>query len=152
MYSITKEFHFEYAHKLNMDYESDCRNLHGHSARIIMTIWSDTLNKNGMIIDFMHFKKFRKFLDDNFDHAIILNPKDSMIDNIKKQKLKHYILSKSIDPTSEVMAKIVWEEFAKLLKENNAVWDKMEITFYETAKNCASYKEYNKRQKVEFML
>ena len=144
LYSITKEFSFEYSHKLNMDYESACKNLHGHSARIIVQIWSRELNKNHMIIDFTHLNKFKTFLDDTFDHSVILNGKDSFVEIVKTTGMKHFILMNNIDPTSEVMARIIWDKFAYILNDMAVNWDSMEVTFYETAKNCASYKSHYK--------
>ena len=141
MYSICKEFSFEYSHKLNMDYKSDCKNLHGHSARILIHIWSKELNDNGMILDFVHFRDFKQILDDNFDHAVILNGNDSFIEYASNNNLKHFILEKGLDPTSEVMSKVIWTLCKQFLNKLNIPWDKMEVQFYETAKNYASYQD-----------
>ena len=140
MYSITKEFSFEYSHKLNMNYDSACKNLHGHSAKVIVQIWSERLNDNHMIVDFTHLNSFKTYLDDTFDHSVILNGKDSLVEVVKFGNLKNFILENNIDPTSEIMARIIWDKFAYILNDMTVNWDEMEITFYETAKNCASYK------------
>lgn len=141
IYSITKTFSFEYSHKLNMDYDSACKNLHGHSAKIIVQIWSKELNKSGMIVDFMHLSDFKKYLDENLDHSVILNGRDDFAGFISGSKMKHFILENGIDPTSEIMSRILWDKFAYILNDLTVNWDSMEVTFYETANNCASYKD-----------
>ena len=51
--SIRTEFYFEAAHQLNLSYESKCENLHGPSYKCAITITSDKLNQDGMIVDFV---------------------------------------------------------------------------------------------------
>ena len=60
--SIRTEFYFEAAHQLNLSYESKCENLHGHSYKCAITITSKSgnLNQDGMIVDFVEFKKIIK--------------------------------------------------------------------------------------------
>lgn len=140
MYSITKEFAFEYSHRLNMNYESACKNLHGHSARIIVQIWAPRLDENGMLIDFVKLREIQKMLDTLFDHSIILNGKDELVPVILEKGFKNFILYNNIDPTSEVMSRIIWDKVAHILNDFAVDWHEMEITFYETAKNCASYR------------
>ena len=75
---ITKEFKFEMAHALK-GYDGLCRNIHGHSYELLVTITgvpvSDTSSaKLGMVIDFGDLKKIvRKSIIDEFDHALVLN-------------------------------------------------------------------------------
>lgn len=55
------------AHKLELPYESGCRNLHGHNWVVSIHIKSKTLASHGMILDFKHIKDELK----KFDHAYI---------------------------------------------------------------------------------
>lgn len=145
MYCISKEFHFEYAHKLTMDYTSACKNLHGHSAKVILKLWSEHLDKYHMIVDFVNLRKVQDYIDTHFDHALILNGKDvEWVKFAKEQQTKVFILENGIDPTSEVMARILWDKIAKMLVDSAVLyWDSLEVIFYETAKNYASYKAQN---------
>ena len=57
---VTREFTFEMAHVLQ-NYDGPCRNVHGHSYRLFVTLSgipvNDTENpKNGMVIDFTELK------------------------------------------------------------------------------------------------
>ena len=70
MYTVKKRMEIAGAHRLNLNYESKCANLHGHNW--IVTVWckSQTLDANGMVIDFTHIKREvqakldHKFLND----------------------------------------------------------------------------------------
>ena len=68
MYEVRKRIEISAAHRLILDYESKCTNLHGHNWIIVVFLRSETLNKNGMIMDFTEIK--RK-IQDKFDHKVI---------------------------------------------------------------------------------
>ena len=58
---ITKQFSFEMAHALR-NYDGLCRNIHGHSYKMDITLAGRPLNddnspKNGMVMDFGDLKK-----------------------------------------------------------------------------------------------
>jgi 6-pyruvoyltetrahydropterin/6-carboxytetrahydropterin synthase len=78
MIRITKEFKFEMAHAL-FGYDGLCKNIHGHSYRLWVTIKGSILketnhNKDGMVLDFSILKKIVKpDLIDKYDHSLVLN-------------------------------------------------------------------------------
>ena len=65
MYYIKKRLEVSASHKLKLSYESKCQNLHGHNWIIYVYCKSETLNKDGMVIDFMHIKRD---IQDKLDH------------------------------------------------------------------------------------
>ncbi len=73
MYYISKRFEISGAHRLNLDYESKCQNLHGHNWIITVYCKSKELNSNGMVYDFGHIKTEitekldHKYLNEVFD-------------------------------------------------------------------------------------
>jgi 6-pyruvoyltetrahydropterin/6-carboxytetrahydropterin synthase len=75
---LTKEFKFEMAHALK-GYDGLCRNIHGHSYELLVTITGIPISdvpstQLGMIMDFGDLKKIvRKTIIDEFDHALVLN-------------------------------------------------------------------------------
>ena len=77
---VTKEFTFEMAHAL-WNYDGPCRNVHGHSYRLFVTLSGvpagDPENpKNGMVIDFTDLKGIvKKEIVSIFDHAIVVSRK-----------------------------------------------------------------------------
>ena len=78
MIRITKEFKFEMAHAL-YGYDGLCKNIHGHSYRMWVTIKGNVLEKNnhtknGMVIDFGELKKIiNDCIVDKYDHSFVLN-------------------------------------------------------------------------------
>lgn len=57
MYKIKKRLEISAAHKLSLDYESKCQNLHGHNWVIEIYMKSQTLDQNGMVYDFSLINK-----------------------------------------------------------------------------------------------
>ena len=74
---LTKEFSFEAAHALG-GYDGPCREIHGHSYRLFVTVKGepsiDPENpKQGMVMDFGVLKKIvSEEIISHFDHALVL--------------------------------------------------------------------------------
>ena len=56
MYRISKRMEIAGAHRLQLDYESKCQNLHGHNWVVTVFCQSEELDQNGMVYDFKHLK------------------------------------------------------------------------------------------------
>jgi 6-pyruvoyltetrahydropterin/6-carboxytetrahydropterin synthase len=75
---VTKEFRFEAAHALQ-GYDGPCRNVHGHSYELSVTVIGSPISdrksaKLGMVMDFGDLKKIiKKQIVDPFEHALLLN-------------------------------------------------------------------------------
>ena len=78
MIRITKEFKFEMAHALH-GYDGLCKNIHGHSYKLWVTIKGEVLNerthkKDGMVMDFDILKELVKpTIINKYDHSLVLN-------------------------------------------------------------------------------
>ena len=78
MIRITKEFKFEMAHALH-GYDGLCKNIHGHSYKLWVTVKGEVRNENGhvkdgMVIDFAKLKEIVKpEIIDKYDHSLVLN-------------------------------------------------------------------------------
>lgn len=68
MFTVVKEIEISAAHKLRLNYESKCRDLHGHNWKIRVYLRSESLDENGMVMDFTHIK--RKIVD-ALDHKYL---------------------------------------------------------------------------------
>ncbi|MBT3174295.1 MAG: 6-carboxytetrahydropterin synthase [Lentimicrobiaceae bacterium] len=105
---ITKEFKFEMAHALK-GYDGPCKNIHGHSYELSVTISGKPINdennpKLGMVMDFGELKKIvRREVVDLFDHALVLN--SSMNTDLLKSLSKNFekVILTDYQPTSEMM-------------------------------------------------
>jgi len=114
---ITKEFSFEAAHALK-GYDGPCRNIHGHSYQLSVTVTgvpvtSQESPKRGMIMDFSELKKIMKSeVIDRMDHALIL-PSDLDIGELKKMgETFSKVIVVDYQPTSENLL----VEFANRIK------------------------------------
>ena len=65
MYYLKKTMEISAAHKLKLDYDSKCQNLHGHNWKVTIFCKSEKLNNNGMVIDFHDIKEI---IEDEIDH------------------------------------------------------------------------------------
>ena len=83
MFIVKKRMEIAGAHRLNLNYESKCANLHGHNW--IVTVWckSQTLDANGMVMDFTHIKRQ---VQDKLDHKCLNDvvPFNPTAENIAK--------------------------------------------------------------------
>jgi len=83
IWKIKKTITVSGAHRLELPYDSPCKNLHGHNWKITVSCRSEILNDAGMIIDFTHIKKIANEL---LDHQEINLPggKNPTAENICK--------------------------------------------------------------------
>ncbi len=120
---ITKEFKFEMAHALP-GYDGLCKNIHGHSYELLVTVAGHPLEKQdhpklGMVMDFGDLKKIvRKEIVEPFDHALVLRSDVSktLVAELKKNYEKIILLN--YQPTSEMMLIDFAERLKAKLPEN----------------------------------
>jgi 6-pyruvoyltetrahydropterin/6-carboxytetrahydropterin synthase len=118
MYELSVEQTFDAAHALR-GYDGPCENLHGHTWRVQVMLSSAKLDKIGIVKDFREVKEALKSAIKDFDHA---NLNDLAI--FKKQ-----------NPTSENLARIIFERLKKKIKGVS------KVTVWESATSAASYTE-----------
>ncbi|MBV7269024.1 6-pyruvoyl trahydropterin synthase family protein [Winogradskyella luteola] len=116
---ITKQFSFETGHAL-YGYDGKCKNVHGHSYRLDVTVIgvpiSDNTNvKFGMVIDFGDLKKIvKEEIVNVFDHATVFNKNTPHVELAKElQNRGHNVLLVDYQPTSEMMV----IDFAEKIKQ-----------------------------------
>lgn len=105
---LTKIFHFDMAHVLK-DYDGPCRNIHGHSYELRVTVEGvpvmDATNpKNGMAMDFGLLKRIvNEQIVDKLDHAFVIP--DSLPEDFKQIVCRDFekVVVVSYQPTSEMM-------------------------------------------------
>lgn len=106
---LTKEFSFEAAHALD-GYDGPCREIHGHSYRLFVTVKGDPScddadPKCGMVMDFGILKKLvNEQIVDRFDHALVLRASESGLELRKMLSERfHNIVTVDYQPTCENM-------------------------------------------------
>ena len=79
MFYLVKKIEISAAHRLSLNYESKCSNTHGHNWDITVHLKSQTLDENGMIMDFVVLKKKLKEMIDEMDHAVLLPARSEIV-------------------------------------------------------------------------
>ncbi|MDR1485355.1 MAG: 6-carboxytetrahydropterin synthase [Planctomycetaceae bacterium] len=131
MFTVTRDFSFCYGHRL-LDYDGKCSRLHGHNARVQIKLCGLELGDGGMLWDFNGIKgTIGMWLDDNFDHRVILCKDDPLAELLLRINEPVYLLPDN--PTAENLAKIIFRQCEKL---NLPV---VSVKFWETEKCCAEF-------------
>lgn len=91
-YLLTVKGHFDAAHHL-YGYPGECRELHGHTWDVEVTVEGDQLDEIGIVYDFKALKSDLSAVIDDYDHVLIngVTPFDE------------------ISPTAENLARVICE-------------------------------------------
>lgn len=121
---ITKRFSFEAGHAL-YGYDGKCKNLHGHSYKLSVTVIGNPITdktnpKFGMVIDFTDLKRIvTEEIVDKFDHATIFNKNTPHVKLAKTLKDEgHNVLLVDYQPTTECMVTDFARKITKRLPIN----------------------------------
>lgn len=121
---ITKQFNFETGHAL-YGYDGKCRNVHGHSYKLSVTVIGKPITDNnhvklGMVIDFTDLKKIvKEEIVDQFDHATVFNKNTPHVELAKELTDRgHNVILADYQPTSENMVIDFSKKIAARLPEN----------------------------------
>lgn len=88
---VSKDFHWEMGHRLPF-HTGGCRNIHGHSYRMQVTI-EGYLDDNGMVIDYFDLKEIVEPLVARIDHAFLCDENDAaMLAFFAANPLKHVVV------------------------------------------------------------
>jgi 6-pyruvoyltetrahydropterin/6-carboxytetrahydropterin synthase len=95
MYELTVKDHFDAAHALH-GYPGECRELHGHTWDVEVTVSGEHLDEVGIVYDFKRLKEDLAAVLEPFDHAYLneVTPFDSL------------------NPTAENLARVIFEQLA----------------------------------------
>ena len=139
---LTKEFSFEAAHALD-GYDGPCREIHGHSYRLFVTVKGcpaedDTNPKCGMVMDFGVLKGIvNEEVVSRFDHALVLRetPENhAALEAMRGTYTK--IIVTPYQPTCENMV----EDFARAIAaELPAGVELFSVKLHETATSFAEW-------------
>ena len=132
MFRVTKLIDFCYGHRL-LNYEGQCRHLHGHNGRVEVDLESEILDARGMVVDFSDIKRLIKtWIDDNLDHRMLLHKNDPLIPQLQKMNEPFYALDDN--PTAENIAKLI---FRYIRSQGLPV---VEVRLWETPGSHATYR------------
>lgn len=113
-YRIAKTFEIESGHLLSKHPEK-CRFPHGHSRRVEVVLAADQLDANDMVCDFKAVKHALADFLARYDHALAINTADPQFAYFTQTYGERIVPFRDTDPTSEVMAKVIFDELARRL-------------------------------------
>lgn len=115
-YRICKTFEIESGHMLSKHPEK-CAFPHGHTRKVEFVIEADELDDNDMVCDFKIIKLIMCNFLESLDHSMCINTDDRRYGALKDFYGDRVIGFKSTDPTTEVMAKTIFDYFKQKLAE-----------------------------------
>jgi 6-pyruvoyltetrahydropterin/6-carboxytetrahydropterin synthase len=132
MFQVTREIDFCYGHRL-LDYDGKCKNLHGHNAKVLITLEAKSLDGLGMVLDFADIKRVvQKWIDDHLDHRMILRRDDPVVETLLQMGEPLMLVDQN--PTAENIAKLIAEYG---LEQGFPV---VEVRLWETPRCSATYR------------
>lgn len=138
---VTKQFGFEMSHAL-LNYDGLCRNIHGHSYKLQVTVAGEPVSqpgdpKDGMVIDFSVLKKLiKEKLVDSLDHSLMINNQsahEKLIDLGELYERHHMV---NFQPTTENLVIYLAEKLKALLPEHLELFS---VRLYETGNSFAEW-------------
>lgn len=98
VYELTVKSHFDAAHHL-YGYPGECRNLHGHTWDVEVSVVSESLDEIGIVYDFKSLKQDLNRVLEAYDHRLIneVAPFDS------------------VSPTAENLARVICESLQSVV-------------------------------------
>ena len=116
MYEIKVKSSFSAAHNLKK-YRGKCELLHGHNWQVETVFSYNALDKSGLAIDFRKAKRLLRNVIEKLDHSY----------------LNKIALLKNINPTSENVAKFIYDQIKRRNKNLKS------ISVWENENSCATY-------------
>lgn len=117
-YRIAKTLTFESGHLLSK-HRGRCRFPHGHSRTVEVVLAADQLDTNDMVCDFKAVKRILEAFLDRWDHALCLNTAEPGFEFFQRTYGERVVAFADTDPTSEVMARTIFEALQKALREQS---------------------------------
>ena len=91
-----------------MKHQGKCRNLHGHSVKVSITVKQEQLNDQGMVCDFSDIKECaEQYIEQNLDHNLLLHEDDPIIPLLKQSNERFMAIPEH--PTAEVLSRMIFQ-------------------------------------------
>lgn len=120
MYELTIERDFSAAHMMRA-HPGACARLHGHNYRVLLTVAGAELDDTGMLMDFADLKQLF----------------DGILARLDHRNLNEIPPFDTINPSSENLARYLFEETTGLLPESVSVES---VTVHESATSSVTYR------------
>ena len=137
MLTVTKSIKFDAAHVLT-NHQGLCKNLHGHTYRVEVSVVQPPESTEDMVIDFKDLKRLcEEVILARFDHAFIYDSTSVAESEIAAVVAKHGMRAVALPfrSTAENLARHFHEQLAARIAGLSAV------RVWETPDSCAEYRQ-----------
>ncbi len=123
MYEVSVDETFSAGHALR-GYKGKCENVHGHNYKVRVTLAGKELDSTGLLYDFVHLKQVIQGVIRSLDHRFLNDsaPFDT------------------INPSAENIARYIYDETSKQMKQPPNGAGISSITVWETDVTAATYR------------
>jgi|WetSurSiteA1Bulk_404760.scaffolds.fasta_scaffold00030_19 6-pyruvoyltetrahydropterin/6-carboxytetrahydropterin synthase len=137
MFEISKKFSIPVGHRLSQ-HKGKCKNIHGHNIDVIVTVETDELDHNGMVMDFSNLKKLvNDIVLDKFDHSLLLNATDKeLFDTLKNKFNIENLILLAFEPTAENLCRFIYDLLENKLPINGRL---KSVEIFENETSSAKY-------------
>ena len=147
-FRVCKTIDIESGHMLSK-HQGKCKFPHGHTRKVEFVLEAEHLDRNEMVCDFLIVKELIGDYLEALDHAICVNTADPAYQELRARYGERIISFENEDPTTEVMARVIFETFVQKLasysakREQNYPLDRevrlVSVKVWETASSWAEY-------------
>jgi 6-pyruvoyltetrahydropterin/6-carboxytetrahydropterin synthase len=123
MYEVSVDETFAAAHNLR-NYKGKCEDLHGHNYKVRVTLAGPELDATGLLYDFVHLKQVIQGVIRSLDHKYL-------------NELKPFDV---LNPSAENIARHIYDETAKQMRETANGAAISSITVWESDVTAATYR------------
>ncbi len=120
MYEVTIKKSFSAAHLIR-EIGGKCESLHGHNFLVEVSVAAESLNEEGLLIDFRVVKRWTEEILDQLDHKYL-------------NELEYF---KNMNPSSEQIARFLYDRIDE--KARQAKTRLSRVTVWESENSCATY-------------
>lgn len=128
LFRVCKCFTVESGHMLSKHPER-CRYPHGHTRQIEVVVSAEHLDSNDMVLDFKALKLAVQGYIERLDHAMAVNSEDPLRHAMEKVHPGSLIVYEGQDPTTEVIAKDLFDHVARVLAEGFAATSSSGVSY-----------------------
>jgi 6-pyruvoyltetrahydropterin/6-carboxytetrahydropterin synthase len=137
MTTVTKTVRFDAAHILT-NHSGLCKNLHGHTYKVDISVSASGTKDDGMVMDFKDLNKIAtSVICDRFDHAFICNTQSAgeseIADVVARNGMRTVALP--FRSTAENLARFFFDEL------EDKIHGLCSVKVWETQDSCAEYRK-----------
>lgn len=140
-FRICKTFTVESGHLLSKN-AGNCRFPHGHSRTVEFVFEADVLDANDMVLDFKVVGTAVQEYTARLDHALCLNTSDPQYATLKELYGERIVGFEGEDPTTEVMARTLFEHARAQLAEHPAAGARVRLVRVRVWETSSTWAEY----------